>query len=81
MVQSISAREANQQFSGLLGRAAQGEKIIITRRGEPIAQLAPYKASKLSEGQNHAWDRLIAILEEGLPLGGEKFNRDELYDR
>jgi prevent-host-death family protein len=78
MAQSISAREANQHFSDILGRAAQGESIIITRRGEPVAQLAPYSGSPK---RSQAWDRLLATLETGLPLGGERFNRDELYDR
>jgi hypothetical protein len=30
--------------------------------------------------KNQAWDRLISMLEKGLALGGDKFNRDELYD-
>ncbi len=81
MVQSISARDANQHFSDILGRAARGEKIVITRRGEPVAQLMPYNASSLTQGQNGSWDRLMAMLEQGLPLGGDTFDRDELYDR
>jgi prevent-host-death family protein len=81
VVQSISARDANQHFSDILGRAARGEEIVITRRGEPVAQLMPYKASTLTRGQNGAWDRLVAMLEQGLPLGGETFDRDALYDR
>ena len=78
MSRSISAREANQHFSDILGRAAEGESIVITRRGEPVAQLEPY--SGLPK-RSQAWDRLLATLETGLPLGGETFSRDELYDR
>jgi prevent-host-death family protein len=78
VVRSISAREANQHFSDILGRAAQGESIVITRRGEPVAQLAPFSGAPK---QSQAWNRLLATLEAGLPLGGEMFNRDELYDR
>jgi prevent-host-death family protein len=78
MARSISAREANQHFSDILGRAAQGEAIVITRRGEPVAQLAPYSGPPK---QSQAWDRLLATLETGLPLGGDTFDRDELYDR
>jgi prevent-host-death family protein len=80
MVHSISARDANQHFSDILGRAARGEEIVITRRGEPIAQLTPYRSSADAKNLS-AWDRLMAILESGLSLGGETFVRDELYDR
>jgi prevent-host-death family protein len=81
MVQSISARDANQHFSDILGRAARGEEIVITRRGEPVAQLAPYNPSALPGKRLPAWDRLVAAMEEGLALGGEVFDRDALYDR
>jgi prevent-host-death family protein len=80
MAKSISAREANQHFSDILGRAAGGEEIIITRRGQPVAQLAPYNGAGSSR-RFPAWDRLVATLEAGLPLGGGAFERDGLYDR
>jgi prevent-host-death family protein len=78
MTQSISAREANQRFSDILGRAAQGECIVITRRGEPVAQLTPYSGPRQ---QPLAFARLMTMLDVGLPLGGNTFSRDELYDR
>jgi prevent-host-death family protein len=80
MATTISAREANQHFSDLLGRAAEGETIVITRRGKPVAQLGPYEAAAWDEDRLRAWDRLLASLEVGLPLGGEKFDRESLYD-
>lgn len=78
MPQTISARDANQRFSDILGRAAQGESIVITRRGEPVAQLMPYTESRKS---SQAWSRLLGTLEAGLSLGGERLDRDALYDR
>jgi prevent-host-death family protein len=79
MARKVSAREANQHFSDILGRAAQGEEIVITRRGEPVAQLVRYSA--VSAPQTQAWDRLMTMLEAGFPLDGQPFDRDELYDR
>jgi prevent-host-death family protein len=81
MTHSVSAREANQRFSEILGRAAQGEAVVITRRGEPVAQLMPYNAATISAEQDAAWDRLTALLEHGLRLGGDAFDRDALYER
>lgn len=76
MTRIVSARDANQKFSDILGQAAEGETVIITRRGAPVAKLVPY-APTLDGG---AWDRLMTMLEKGLPLGGGTFTRDDLYD-
>lgn len=38
---SISYSEARNRFSELLDQVANGEKILITRRGRPAAVLAP----------------------------------------
>ena len=42
MPRYVSAADANRQFSEILGQAADGETVIITRRGEPVAQLTPF---------------------------------------
>jgi prevent-host-death family protein len=78
MMRSVSARDANQRFSDILGRAAQGEATVITRRGVPVAQLVPFTHAR---NPSQAWSRLVDTLEAGLPLGGERFDRDALYDR
>ena len=36
----LAVREAKNRFSELLGRAAQGEQIVITRHGKPFARLS-----------------------------------------
>ena len=79
MPRYVSAADANRQFSEILGQAADGRTVIITRRGEPVAQLAPFDRRALDQAA--AWSRLISTLEEGLPLGGGEFDRDSLYER
>lgn len=37
----ITYSEARRSLSALLERAAQGERITITRRGTPVAELGP----------------------------------------
>jgi prevent-host-death family protein len=81
MTRIVTAREANQHFSDLLGRAAEGETVVITRRGKPVAQLVRYDAVTVADDRLRAWDRLIALCERGLSLGGQRFERDSLYDR
>jgi prevent-host-death family protein len=36
--------EARMHFSRLIERAATGERIVIARAGEPVAELGPYRA-------------------------------------
>jgi prevent-host-death family protein len=80
MTRFISAADANRQFSEILGQAARGETVVITRRGLPVAQLTPFAAA--SEGtDSSAWDRLMTTLNTGVPLGGMRLERDDLYDR
>ena len=81
MSRTVSAADANRQFSEILGHAAHGETVTITRRGAPVAQLVPYRRDVEDEENGKAWDRLLAVLEEGVDLGGEKFDRDALYER
>jgi prevent-host-death family protein len=79
--QVLSATDAKRQFSALLRRVEQGESAIITADGKPVARLTPYRDAAEPKDRASAWDRLMALLDPGLPLGGGTFNRDELYDR
>ena len=58
-MRTVSAREANQQFARILGEAANGEEIVITRRGKPVAVLAPYRQAAPPEQRlrSRSWSR------------------------
>ena len=43
---TYSVAEAKARMSELLDRAQKGEKVVITRRGEPVVQLAPVRMVK-----------------------------------
>ncbi len=43
---TIGAYEAKTHLSGLLDRVSRGERIVITRRGEPVAVLAPVASER-----------------------------------
>ena len=81
-MRTVSAREANQQFSKLLEAATSGEEITITRHGVPVARLVPaVDAARAAEAEAHRRE-VIAWLRGG-PISGEapRWSRDELYDR
>lgn len=54
----IGAFEAKTQFSKLLDRAEQGEEFVVTRRGEPIVRLGPFKVKPGSREAHSAMDEL-----------------------
>ena len=42
-MKTVSARQANHEFSNLLSRVERGEEILITKRNKPVAVLSPYR--------------------------------------
>lgn len=80
-MKTVSAREANQAFSQLLNAAAGGERVVITRRGRPVAVLAPYSCASDDAAHEAAVERIVALMRRGLPLGGRRFSRDEMHER
>lgn len=52
-------RDAKEQLSDLVKRAAGGEEIIITVRGQPMARLSAAKPATGSDG-NGAWAQELA---------------------
>jgi prevent-host-death family protein len=80
-MRTVSAREANQGFSKLLRAVVEGEEVVITRRGKPVARLAPIEPAADVERQAEI-DRLIEHWREGIDLGEPvSWTRDELYER
>jgi prevent-host-death family protein len=82
-MKTVSLRDANQGFARYIREVEAGEEFVITRNGTPVARLVPVQpaARKLTPKQEAALARTRARMAEGWPLGGEKIDRDELYDR
>jgi len=81
-VRTVSLMTANQEFSKLINEAEQSQRFLISRRGRPIAKLAPHTADKTADPEwAVAYRRMMARLEEGASLGGLKVERDEFYER
>jgi prevent-host-death family protein len=65
----IGAFEAKNTLGSLLDRVEKGEEIIITRRGKPVARLAPVRADKDRSAAVAAAKELLE-LSKGATLGG-----------
>lgn len=48
---TIGAFEAKNTLGSLLDRVEQGEEIVITRHGKPVARLVPDAAADMSEAR------------------------------
>ena len=75
----VTAREANQGFSNILKQAEQGDPVVITRRGRPVAMLIPYATSDARE-RELAVEHIVGLMRQGVPIG-RQFTRDEMHER
>jgi prevent-host-death family protein len=77
-MKTISAAEANRQFSKLLRDVRAGETVLVTSRGEPVAKIVPAKGHKPDRAE--ALRRLFERLDAQPALNLPRIRRDELYD-
>lgn len=78
----ISLRQANQHFSRYVAAVERGDEFVITRRGQPVAKLAPVERTRaLTDDQQSALARSVERMRRGYPLSAGGFRREDLYDR
>lgn len=64
-MREMSVREANQNFSQLIAAAERGETVVITKKGRPVAKVAPQAASRRDDPEwRTAYDALISGLKD-----------------
>jgi prevent-host-death family protein len=78
----VTLREANQHFAQYVKEIEAGNEVVITRHGKAVALLCPISEQNklLSAAQIKARAKVIAMMQEGLSLKGESFDRDQLHD-
>ncbi len=82
MQHQISLREANQHLSRYIKTVEQGQELVITRRGKPIARLIPVVVKRqLSPVQLAALERTRERMRTGRDLGGRMPAREVLHER
>jgi prevent-host-death family protein len=78
-MKSISAADANRQFSSLLREVSRGARITVTSRGKPVATIAA--ADNAGDRERVAAKRALLARLRAIPAsGGRNWSRDELYD-
>lgn len=76
-VSEFAVAEAKAKFSELIGRAEQGEEIVIKRHGEPVAKLVPAKPRiSVEERRRSRLEYQAWVMEHGTPLGPDLTIKD-----
>lgn len=74
---TVTAAEANRQFSAVLREVAGGTAVLVTSRGRPVATIEP--ACGPEAGASSAKRRLLDHLHRVRAAGKRTWTRDELY--
>jgi len=78
----VNLREANQHLSRYVKAVESGDVVVITRRGHAVARLVSESSVKaLTEEQREAQVRTRERTSRGYPLGGDRVDREALYER
>lgn len=72
---TVGAFDAKNTLGSLLDRVEQGEVILITRHGKPVARLVPNEIAADSQAAHAAAER---ILQRAKSAGFGKFNWSEI---
>ena len=75
-MRTVTASDANRNFSGLLRDVASGESILIVSRGTPVATISP--ADEKARGVA-AKKSLLQRLSRQEATGRRDWTRNELY--
>ena len=80
-MKTVTAREANQAFSKLLNEAASGTRVVITRRGKPVAELVAYRQPDSDPDRTARIDAMVEMMRRGVRIGYAPVSRDEMHER
>ena len=79
MEKSVSAADANREFSRLLQQVKKGESFVVTSHGKPVARISPVAEDNRSK--ESARKVLFASLKKAPVRNIGRWTRDELYER
>jgi prevent-host-death family protein len=77
-MKTVTAADANRNFSSLLREARHGEVYVVISRGKPVATIGPVESA--SSERHSAKESLLGRLRHEKVSGVRTWTRDELYD-
>ena len=81
MGRTISATDANREFSRLLGEVAAGQTFVVTSHGKPVARIVPLQADDSDRAERARKMRELLDQMARLPLRhAGRITRDDGYE-
>lgn len=81
MVKTVSAAQANREFSKLMKLAESGERVVVTSRGRPKVAIVPIEDCDAERTQrSEAFDKLTTWLKSRPAQNFPRLTRDDFYD-
>ena len=79
---TVNLRHAEVQLSEPIDKIENGEEVVITKHGHPVARMFPYRPTLLTPERLAAIDHAIAVMDEPLTTDAEfrAFTRDEMHE-
>jgi len=79
MEETVSAAEANREFSRLLRGVREGNSYVVTSHGRPVAKLVPVEKDQAA--REAARKKLLERWRSQPVIDIGPWSRDELYER
>ncbi|MDQ2779544.1 MAG: type II toxin-antitoxin system prevent-host-death family antitoxin [Pseudomonadota bacterium] len=79
-MKTVTAAAADRHFSSVLREVSQGQRVVVTSRGKPVAPIEPPRRGAAGAGGGTARQRLLRHLATVQPKGLRNWCRDELSD-
>lgn len=81
MVKTVSAAQANREFSKLMQIAEAGEEVVVTSRGRPKVKIVRAdEAESEKERRQKAFAELTELLKSRPVLNLPRATRDDMYE-
>lgn len=77
-MKTVTAADANRQFSSVLREVSHGATVTVTSRGKPVATISPARTDNAQ--RNAAKQALLSRLNKRAATGARNWSRDELYE-
>lgn len=77
-METVAAQDANRHFAALLRKAAQGQEVVVTAHGTPVAHTVPVARGRAL--RQAAGAALLARLRAQPVAGARDWARADLYE-
>jgi prevent-host-death family protein len=79
-METVGSFEAKTHLPELLRRVEQGESIVITKHGKPVARLVPVTSAKPKPDVKQAVEAMLAFRDRAGPTLGEGLTIRDLIE-